>query len=64
MDSLFDHLGQKAGKKKNEPLMGRICYIFNSELNGKLNDTVCIHCRKFMTLDCEHIEEFVDGEPG
>ena len=60
MVGLFDHLGRD-GKK--EPLVGRICYVFNTELDGKLNDTVCIHCRKFMTLDCEHIDEFVDGEP-
>ena len=61
MVGLFDHLGLD-GKKKNEPLMGRICYVFNTELDGKLNDTVCIHCRKFMTLDCERIDEFVDGD--
>ncbi len=62
MVGLFDHLGHEAEKKKNEPLMGRICYIFNPELDGKMNDTICTHCRKFMTLDCDHIEEFVDGE--
>ena len=61
MNGLFDHLGQ-GGEKKKEPLMGRICYVFNSELDDKLNDTICTHCRKFMTLDCEHIEEFVDGD--
>ncbi len=62
MNGLFDHLGQKPGKKKNEPLMGCACYVFNSELDGKYNDTICTHCIKFMTLDCEHIDEFVDGD--
>ncbi len=49
--------------KEHEPLVGRICYVFNTNLTKKLNDTICTHCAKFMTLECEHIDEFV-GDDG
>ena len=42
-----------------EPFVGRVCYVFNRDLSRELNDTRCIHCANFMTLQCEHIEEFI-----
>ena len=42
--------------------VGRTCYVFNPQLPKDQNDTMCIHCRKFMTLDCEHIGDFIDGD--
>ena len=40
--------------------VGRECYVFNSSLRPNLNDTVCSHCRFYLTSRCPHIEEFLD----
>ena len=40
----------------------RECYLFNEKIDEELNDERCTHCRKFMTLNCEHIEEFIEDE--
>lgn len=57
----YDFYGHKPNDKGDrEPFVGRVCYVFNRDLPRKLNDTRCIHCANFMTLQCEHIEEFIE----
>jgi len=36
------------------------CYIFNDKLPKKQDDGKCIHCKYFLTLQCEHIDEFLE----
>jgi len=36
------------------------CYEFNERLDPSLDDGECIHCRKYLTLSCPHIDEFLD----
>jgi len=40
----------------------RECYEFNTSLNELNDDARCIHCKKFLTLYCPHIDEFMDEE--
>jgi hypothetical protein len=36
------------------------CYVFNTNLVEELDDGLCEHCMKYLTTDCEHIDEFVE----
>ena len=36
------------------------CYQFNTGLPENLDDAYCIHCTKYLTLQCEHLEDFID----
>ena len=36
------------------------CYEFNTSLPKENDDGLCIHCRKYLTLECEHLEDFMD----
>lgn len=38
------------------------CYEFNNSLNQAADDGKCEHCRKWLTWDCEHIDEFMIEE--
>lgn len=40
----------------------RECYQFNEDLDDLMDDARCVHCRKYLTLDCPHIGEFIDGD--
>lgn len=35
------------------------CYEFNATLSTPQDDGRCIHCRKFLTLECPYISHFV-----
>ncbi len=36
------------------------CYMANPILAPSTDDGRCEHCRKFLTTECEHIEEFLE----
>ena len=38
------------------------CYEFNARLDKAQNDGSCLHCAKYLTTDCPHIDEFIVEE--
>lgn len=38
------------------------CYEFNVKLKEYLDDGSCEHCRMWLTVECENIDEFVVEE--
>ncbi len=36
------------------------CYEFNPSLDGPADDGRCVHCRKYLTVECEYLEAFLD----
>jgi hypothetical protein len=50
------------GEFYDDDYTGRECYEFNVALDPALDDARCVHCRKFFTLECEYIEEFIEEE--
>lgn len=49
-------------KEEDDEFVNRECYRFNKNLERLLDDSKCIHCRFYLTLECRHIEEFVDED--
>lgn len=35
------------------------CYEFNGGLQPAFDDGKCIHCRKYLTLECPYISHFL-----
>lgn len=38
------------------------CYEFNFKLPSKFDDGLCEHCRKYLTVECHHIDDFLEDE--
>jgi hypothetical protein len=38
------------------------CFEFNASLTSVSDDGRCVHCRKFLTLECPYIGHFVTEE--
>ena len=38
------------------------CYEFNPELRPDRDDGRCESCRKFLTMECEYIDHFMEEE--
>ena len=36
------------------------CYVFNSKLFKKFDSGSCEHCTKFLTTECDKIDEFIE----
>lgn len=36
------------------------CYIFNPRLKKEFDDGKCEHCKKYLTMLCPYISEFID----
>lgn len=49
-------------EEEDDDFRYRECYEFNKNLNDVLDDGRCIHCRKYLTVQCEYIDEFLDEE--
>lgn len=47
---------------EDEGFIGYPCYEFNRDLDRGLNDTKCVHCVKYLTTLCEHIDDFLEEE--
>ncbi len=45
------------GFELSEPMP---CYDFNASIAPDGDDGRCVHCRKYLTVECEYIEEFLD----
>jgi len=39
---------------------GQECFEFNGQLERKMDDGCCEHCRKYYTTKCPHIDVFMD----
>ena len=37
-------------------------YSFNLRLDRELDDGYCVHCGKYLTTYCPHIDEFMEDE--
>ena len=44
---------------EEDEFCGRDCYEFNSKLKEQFDDDCCEHCRKYLTLQCAHLEDFM-----
>jgi hypothetical protein len=53
--------GAPKDEEENE-FVGRECYEFNENLEANKDDEACEHCRFYLTLNCKHIDEFLDDE--
>lgn len=38
------------------------CYEFYLKLQERFDDGMCEHCRKYLTVECPHIDEFLEEE--
>jgi len=52
-------LPELAGDGDGEPLA---CYDFNVNLRPLMDDGTCEHCRKWLTVECEIIDDFIGEE--
>ena len=46
-------------EEENE-FCNRECYEFNEKLKSQFDDDCCEHCRKYLTLQCEYLEDFME----
>ncbi len=54
--------GFEAPSGENDEHYDMECYEFNDTLDPSLDDDDCTHCRKNLTVQCEHIDEFIDDD--
>jgi hypothetical protein len=38
------------------------CFEFNAALSTVQDDGRCVHCRKFLTLECPYLDRFLSEE--
>jgi hypothetical protein len=50
------------GEGEDDEFRYRECYEFNTTLAADQDDERCEHCAKFLTLNCKHIDEFINEE--
>ncbi len=50
----------------DDEFIGYPCFEFNPALSPDQNDTRCVHCRKYLTVQCEYLDQFLedDGDDG
>jgi hypothetical protein len=46
--------------EEEDEFCGRECYEFNNKLKEQFDDDCCEHCMKYLTLQCAHLEDFMD----
>ena len=46
----------------DDDFIGYPCFEFNAALDPELNDTRCVHCRKYLTVQCEYLDQFLGDE--
>ena len=44
----------------DEEFIGYPCFEFNAALDPERNDTRCVHCRKYLTIQCEYLDQFLE----
>lgn len=52
--------GSEEGEEEPDKFCNRECYVFNVKIEGALDDKCCKHCKLYLTLQCPHINEFMD----
>ena len=50
----------------DEDFTGYPCFEFNGALDPEMDDTRCVHCRMYLTVHCEYLDQFLgeDGDDG
>ncbi|HEY4705512.1 MAG TPA: hypothetical protein VII27_07260 [Thermoplasmata archaeon] len=43
-----------------DEFIGFPCFEFNTALAPERDDTRCIHCRKYLTVACEYLDDFFE----
>jgi len=52
---------EEGGEEEDDArFINRECYEFNSKLDAGQDDKHCRHCKKYLTLHCPHIKDFMD----
>jgi hypothetical protein len=46
--------------EEEQEFCNRECYEFNEKLKADLDDTCCEHCGKYLTLQCQYLDDFLD----
>lgn len=46
-------------EEEEEEFCNRECYVFNEKLKTQFDDNCCEHCLKYLTLQCEYLEDFM-----
>ena len=47
---------------ENDQHSDRKCYGFNELLDPSLDDDDCTHCHKYLTVQCDNIDEFINND--
>jgi hypothetical protein len=47
-------------EEEEEDFCDRECYVFNEKLKEHFDDDCCEHCTKYLTLQCEHLGDFMN----
>jgi hypothetical protein len=55
-----DEEGGEEEEEDPDKYCNRECYVFNAKLEAPLDDKCCKHCKLYLTLQCPHINEFMD----
>jgi hypothetical protein len=59
-DSEDESGDEEEEEEEGDEFCNRECYEFNSKMGADLDDKCCRHCKKYLTLHCPHIKEFMD----
>ena len=54
--------GKLPEEKSEDEFRYRECYEFNESLPTEKDDERCERCKKFLTVQCKYIDEFIEGE--
>jgi len=46
----------------DDEFIGYPGFEFNTALAPDRNDTRCVHCRKYLTVQCEYLEQFLEDD--
>jgi hypothetical protein len=57
---MFEGISEE--EEEDDKFVNRECYVFNKNMERMLDDARCIHCRHYLTLQCKHVDEFVDED--
>lgn len=51
-------------EEETQDFCGRDCYVFNPKFPDSMNDDCCVHCKMFLTIQCPHLDDFMDEVDG
>ncbi|UCF08479.1 MAG: hypothetical protein JSW28_01975 [Thermoplasmata archaeon] len=51
---------EENGEEEEADFCDRECYVFNERLKKQFDDDCCEHCSKYLTIQCEYLEDFME----